>query len=108
MSMTVYQIPIDRADFDDVDSFANKVSFAVKLRGSRSWNEAYWRMYAPVATVYTDDLDEAFEIMNLWNAPERVEKHRPTHSLSVGDIVKRGDEFWMVDPFGFTRITVSR
>ena len=34
--------------------------------------------------------------------------YRNMHSLSVGDIVSDGQESWMVDPVGFTKINFSK
>lgn len=106
MSVTVFQINYDR---NEENNFQNHAAQTVKLFGSKRWDDAYWNCYTPVATVYTDDLEESFEVMNLWNRPEMVERHVPTmYSMSVGDIVKRDGQFYMVDPIGFTPVTVEQ
>ena len=108
MSVTVYQIHYDRQDPEE-NNFRNHAAQAVKLFGSKRWNDAYWQLYTPAATVHTDDLEKSFEVMNLWNEPELFERHaRSVYSMSVGDIIKRDGQFYMVDPIGFTPVTVEQ
>ena len=60
--------------------------------------------YKHVATVDTDDLDEAFRLTNLWDDEDRVEKKAPMHSTSVGDVLKTPDgTYHLVDNVGFTQ-----
>jgi len=106
MCMTVYQFDVSAIDRDSHDSIELSVHANLSLFGAKRWDESLWRFYQPVASVYTDDLDEAFEVMNLWNAEELVECHVPTRSLSVGDILKRDGKFFMVDGVGFSEIEV--
>jgi len=51
-----------------------------------AWNMG---LYKHVADVSTDDLETAFAVMNRWNHVDEklVRRHRPLHSMSVGDIV---------------------
>ncbi len=106
MTMTVYQIALSQSNNDPSDALMN-VHFSLSLRGSKAWNEIFWKFFQPVATVATDDLDHAFELMNLWNDESLVERIKPLHSLSVGDILKSGDKFFMVDPYGFSEIEIE-
>lgn len=106
MCMTVYQFDLANVR-NEADSIEKEIHFNLSLYGGKRWDEALWRFFQPVATVHTDDLDHAFEVMNLWNDEELVERHRPTRSLSVGDILKRGEKFYMVDGFGFSEISVA-
>ena len=107
MSITVYQLQDPTNERNNPESFLSRVYFALSFRGSKSWNEAYWRFFQPVAVVDTDNLEESFELMNLWNDESRVQRLLPLHSLSVGDIVKRNGKFFMVDSFGFSEVEVE-
>jgi len=61
-------------------------------------------MYETVAYIKADSLEQVFEIGNI--GPEsNIERIRPMHSLSVGDIVIDEDGKWFfVDSFGFGEI----
>lgn len=63
-------------------------------------------MYSHVADVHTDDMDEAFEVMNLWNDEDKVTRHGQVHSLSVGDILVEPKTFnaYVVAPVGFKKL----
>lgn len=63
-------------------------------------------MYAHVADVNTDDMDDAFEVMNLWNDEDKVTRHGQVHSLSVGDILVKPGTFdaYVVAPVGFKKL----
>jgi len=50
-------------------------------------------MYSHVADVHTDNLNEAFKVMNLWNDEDKVTRHGQVHSLSVGDILVKPGTF---------------
>ena len=43
--------------------------------------------YVKVAQIYTDNLDEAFNLGNIGSNPKLVKKCRTMHSISVGDIL---------------------
>lgn len=77
--------------------------------------ENFEKSYHPVATVDTDDLDVAYERTNTIHGPwwqnEDVRFHgSATHgmegsrSTSVGDVLVRGNERWVVASCGFERI----
>ena len=106
-SITVYQFQVSAAPARDFNDFQTRMKANLMLRGSKAWDDIYWKFFTPVATVHTACLDSAFEIMNLWNAPELVELHAQVHSLSVGDILKVGKKFFMVEPCGFEEITIE-
>jgi hypothetical protein len=68
--------------------------------------------YKHVADVDLDDLEDAFRLTNhihsVWN--ENTDAHvepqpGPQRSTSVGDIIERDGEFFLVAPFGFETIT---
>jgi hypothetical protein len=106
MSVTVYQIPLIQSECQDEKyPHLNVYRTLLCYGGSPKWDEVFWQYFQPVATVETDDLEDCFRIMNLWDEPEKVERlHDHVRSLSVGDIVKKGGRFYMVDSFGFSEI----
>ena len=63
-------------------------------------------LYDRVASVDSDDLEEAFELMNLWNDQSRVEMYAPTRSMSVGDVIIMNKEAYFCDTFGFIKLNV--
>lgn len=97
--MKVYQIPTNNYRADDVRC-------DLMLRGSKEWKTEYFDLFLHVANVATDDMNEVFEVMNLWNNDEIIEVvGSKVRSLSVGDIIMKDDKtFWMVDSCGFTEV----
>tara|TARA_B100000686_G_C16755692_1_gene955321 strand:+ start:951 stop:1469 length:519 start_codon:yes stop_codon:yes gene_type:complete len=94
--------------------------------GSKKWKTEYFEFYRPVAKLATDDLEEAFGIGNAYGGAhsDMVERGllepllpmiemrnghiTPNmHSMSIGDICKKGDEYFMCDPTGFGLIEVT-
>tara|TARA_R100000995_G_C3421158_1_gene93993 strand:- start:163 stop:522 length:360 start_codon:yes stop_codon:yes gene_type:complete len=81
--------------------FAAKVAREIR-DGSKANVEPAQPYYKHVATVDADDLDEAFELTNLWNDEDRVERKARMHSTSIGDVLKTPDGIYhMVDRVGF-------
>lgn len=76
------------------------------FRGSEGWQEDFTSVYQHVADVATNDPEEAFRLMNVWDDPESVKQlGKPVHSLSVGDILVADDgTALMVDSVGFRAI----
>lgn len=65
-------------------------------------------LHQHVADVATDDLEDAFRIMNVWSATDeaKVTRHSDLHSLSVGDILEKEDgSWWVVASAGFEEIS---
>lgn len=109
--ITVYQIQISDQDYNTVNEkgYDSVPAYLAKTRmsfGADKWNSEYSDFYKPVFEVYVDDLDEAFEETNLWENEEIVNRIPGTrgHSTSVGDILKHGNNIYIVDKFGFTQI----
>ena len=90
--------------------------------GDEGWESEYFQHYRAVAEIETDNLEEAFGIGN-GSHHEMVEvgKMKPLlpmrkgkngnmyydmHSMSVGDICQKGDEYFMCNPHGFGQIEV--
>lgn len=90
---------------------------AGKIRfGDTASVEDRFKHYVHVATVDTDDLGEAFELANFWDAPDpyddapnRVEKKAPMNSAGVGDVFRAPDgTYHMVDNVGFKPVWAQR
>ena len=95
------------------------------FNGSKEWKPEYFGHYRAVARINTNEIEESFSIANAYGGShmDMVERgliepllplreirgHRTPdmHSMSVGDIVSKGLEYWMCDPMGFTKITVD-
>ena len=65
-----------------------------------------FQYYTHVANVYTDDMEYAFNLMNLWEGSDNiVEELEPCSSMSVGDILEDGNgKFFRCASFGFDAI----
>ena len=85
---------------------AVKAHLEIGFNGSGAFTPDMFKEYTEVAEVEARDLEDVFSIMNLWNSPEAVTKLAPMHSLSVGDIVADGNEYFMVDSIGFTKVNI--
>ena len=72
-------------------------------------------LYDHVADVSVDNLDTAFVVMNRWNSVDEklVKRHKPLHSMSVGDIIIKKDlapdryTEYAVAPVGFRPIKLE-
>lgn len=61
--------------------------------------------YTHVANVDTNDMEEAYKLMNLWEDESKVEKLGPCSSMSVGDIlVIECGWIYRCASFGFDKI----
>jgi hypothetical protein len=62
--------------------------------------------YTHVANVYTNDMEEAFRLMNLWEGSDNiVEKLGACSSMSVGDVLEMEDgKRFVCASFGFKEI----
>jgi len=73
--------------------------------GAKGFKPENLQYYTETMRIDTNDLEEAFELTNLWNDESRVERVGPRQSsTSVGDIFAKEDRFYMVDKFGFAEI----
>lgn len=102
--ITVYQLPhtVDRevrlsvtCDYFDTEVWMNNVTVAARSG-----------LYTEIATIKTDDLDEAFEIGNFMGDASRIRiSDDRMHSVSVGDLLETRDgSVFVVAPCGFTLI----
>jgi hypothetical protein len=108
--ITIYQIHLTEFEIMIVNSrgFAANPKAHAKNRmslGAYEWNhDEYPKYYEATYQVDTNDLDEAFELTNLWNEDRKVTRLRRGYSSSVGDIFVKDDNCFIVDNFGFVEI----
>lgn len=113
----VYQIQTNQFLADKINHLGREaarelrecVPYFVKMdlmfHGSKAYTPEAKQHFNVVAEVEARDLDEVFELMNLWDNEERIYPVSDRmHSLSVGDIIFDGTEWHMVDNSGFTTI----
>lgn len=101
MKYTVYQINLsdEQNDNREIREMYLDTTFrpvADKIVAARS-------LYEKVCMIEAVDLEHVFEIGNI--SPEEIDRFKPMHSISVGDVVV--DEFGVanfVDSFGFTPV----
>jgi hypothetical protein len=106
--ITIYQI---QSSINDVDNYnAGKEVKAIDARRKVSlsadkFESSMLEYYSDAFVVYTDDLDKAFELTNLFNDQTKIDVigDNPTSS-SVGDIFRLNERFYMVDTFGFKEL----
>lgn len=105
--ITVFQIQLTQEQIDEVNEKGHHAvpAQAAKLNvmfGADNFRVNDLQYYTETMQVDTDNLEEAFELTNLWNKPERVTRiGNAQSSTSVGDIFRKGDRYYMVDSFGF-------
>ena len=88
----LYQWHLSDEDFRSVEFGgidANPVALAWYKKGFSSFDVVPWfDHYTKVAEIFdAKDLEEAFELTNLWEQPAKVNKIARCHSMSVGDVV---------------------
>lgn len=100
MTMNVYQfcLPYEYTE-EELNIHRNLSVF-----GSEHWDYAWFKKFKKVAEVEATELEEAFMIMNRWTDADEAKVTRldRLHSLSVGDIVEKDDQFYMVGRRGWT------
>ena len=75
------------------------------FRGASSFEPEQWNDYRAVAEIEVSDLDEAFHVHNC-GIEEKITRLEEQHSMSVGDILCDGTDYFMVDRLGFAKIAV--
>lgn len=93
----VYQIQLTDAEIAAVNN--GETSDRIQAYFDRSFERTFkaenFQYYTHVANVATNDMDEAFRAMNLWDGmdgmEDMVEKSGPCSSMSVGDILEMED-----------------
>jgi hypothetical protein len=89
----VYQIQLTDAEIAAVNN--GETSDRIKAYFDRSFERTFksenFQYYDHVANVDTNDMEEAFAAMNLWNDESKVQRLGPCSSMSVGDILEMED-----------------
>jgi len=102
----VYQIRLTDAEVDAInrdESFPKAKAFFDRSF-DRLFKAENFQFYTHVATVATDNMEEAFRAMNLWDDAALVERLGPCSSMSVGDILEVDGELFRCASFGFDKI----
>ncbi len=107
--ITIYQIrltdeQIDRVNLSGFDAVPEAHARITMQLGALKWKDEYSKFYTRVYEVATDDLDEAFELTNLWEDESRITRFQRGSSTSVGDILVKDGDCYIVDAFGFANI----
>jgi hypothetical protein len=102
----VYQIQLTDAEIAAVNN--GETSPRIKAYFDRSFEGTFkaenFQYYDHVANVETDNMDDAFGLMNLWDDVSKVEKLGPCSSMSVGDILDVDGKLFRCASFGFDPI----
>jgi hypothetical protein len=103
----VYQIQL--TDLEITIANSGGTSPRLKAYFDRSFESTFkaenFEHYTHVANVDTDNMDDAFSLMNMWDEPQLVEKLGPCSSMSVGDILELEDgSRYRCASFGFTAL----
>jgi hypothetical protein len=101
----VYQIQLTDAEIAAVNN--GETSDRIKAYFDRSFDRTFkaenFQYYDHVANVDTNDMEEAFAAMNLWEG-SMVEKLGACSSMSVGDILEVDGKLFRCASFGFDEI----
>lgn len=103
----VYQIRLTDAEVDALnrgEQFEKgKAYFSRMFDGT--FKPEIFEHYTHVANVHTDDMEDAFREMNLWENPDNISMMVPLcSSMSVGDILELEDgSLYRVSSWGFTK-----
>jgi hypothetical protein len=101
----VYQIQLTDAEITAVNN--GETSDRIKAYFDRSFERTFkaenFQYYTHVANVDTNDMEEAFAAMNLWEVAT-VEKLGPCSSMSVGDILEVDGKLFRCASVGFDEI----
>ena len=106
----VFQIQLSDAEVDAVNENGWNHSERTQAYFDKGFKSQVkfvdFKHYEHVANVSeTEDLEEAFTLMNMWSRPERIEKlQERVSSMSVGDIVEKDGIRYLVASFGFEEI----
>lgn len=102
----VYQIQLTDAEINAI----NRGDHTEKTKAyfDRMFDETFkvenLKYYTHVANVHTNDMEEAFELMNLWEDESKVEKLGRCSSMSVGDVLEVDGKFHRCASFGFVAL----
>jgi len=102
----VYQFALTDEEVDIINNgLLNEKAHAYFGRmTSRKFNTDNFKYYTHVANVLTDDLEQAFESMNLWEDNLVIKTSLNCYSMSVGDVLERDGKFFHCATCGFEEI----
>ncbi len=107
----VYQIQLTDAEYNAINrgEHTEKTKAYYDRMFDHTFKAEQFKFYTHVANVhnddpYTDDMEEAFQLMNLWEDDSKVEKLGRCSSMSVGDILEVDGKFYRCASFGFNLI----
>lgn len=103
----VFQIQLTDEEINIINSdgeYTPRIKAYFSREFARTFDPANFQYYNHVANLECDDLDEAFELMNLWENESLIERLGRCSSMSVGDILERDGGRYRVASFGFERI----
>jgi hypothetical protein len=106
--ITVYQIQFNATDADRYNEGCEVQAIEAKRKlmfGAKNFDSSMLKFFNEAFAVYTDDLEHAFMLTNLFNDQTKIDVlgDNPT-STSVGDIFRMNERFYMVDTFGFEEL----
>lgn len=107
--ITIYQIQMNNTQIDAFNAGQQIAAIEAKRKlmfGSEGFTPDMLRHFTAVYEVETDDLENAFELTNLWNNGHLIRAIPGTRgsSTSVGDIFSKDGRYFMVDSFGFKEL----
>jgi len=77
--------------------------------GEEKWDNVLFNHYTHVATIPdTDDKEEAYHAMNLWDGVLVMKHHELCTSMTAGDIIEIGGVYYMCEFIGFKEIEVIK
>lgn len=108
----VYQINLTDEEIDLINTQGYGATPRTQAFADRTFISTFkaenFQHYNHVADVLTDDMEEAFSLMNLWDNEAKVEMYDLCSSMSVGDILELEDgSLHRCASFGFERINVQ-
>ena len=109
--LKVFQIQLTDAEIGTLNREGwESTNERIRAYGTRSFESTFksenFKHYDYVADVDTNDHEEAFMLMNLWEDESKItRRHDKVSSMSVGDIIEDEDgNLFRVASFGFTKI----
>lgn len=104
----VYQIQLTNEEINLINGegeYTPKIKAYFSREFTRTFKPENFVHYEHVATVDTGSMEEAFELMNLWEREDLIERHGRCSSMSVGDILELEDgRRYRCASFGFELI----
>jgi hypothetical protein len=84
---------------------AIEVAMDTRWDGAKAFDAKYFEFWSKVAEIDTDNLEEAFHIHNC-GIEAKITRFEEQHSMSVGDILFDGTDYFMCDREGFAKLAV--